>query len=57
MQKLSTKLIRENDIICIEDLQIKNMIKNEKLARSISDVSWSELKKVRKLEQKGKFHV
>ena len=41
LQKLSTKLIKENDIICIEDLQVKNMIKNEKLARSISDVSWS----------------
>lgn len=35
LQKLSTKLIKENDIICIEDLQVKNMIKNEKLARSI----------------------
>lgn len=33
LQKLSTKLIKENDIICIEDLQVKNMIKNEKLAR------------------------
>ncbi|HBG6042771.1 TPA: transposase, partial [Clostridioides difficile] len=39
LQKLSTKLIKENDIICIEDLQVKNMIKNHKLSRSISDVS------------------
>ncbi|WP_139044976.1 RNA-guided endonuclease InsQ/TnpB family protein, partial [Clostridioides difficile] len=30
LQKLSTKLIKENDIICIEDLQVKNMIRNRK---------------------------
>ncbi|MEE7999671.1 transposase, partial [Clostridioides difficile] len=42
LQKLSTKLIKENDIICIEDLQVKNMIRNRKLSRLISDVSWSE---------------
>ena len=41
LHKLSKSIIDENQIICIEDLQVKNMVKNDKLARSISDASWA----------------
>ncbi|MEG4855223.1 RNA-guided endonuclease TnpB family protein [Microcoleus sp. B5-D4] len=50
LHKLTTRLVRENQTIAVEDLAVKNMIKNPKLAASISDASWGEL--VRQLDYK-----
>lgn len=42
LQKESTMLVRENQTICIESLRVKNMLRNHKLAKSISSASWSK---------------
>jgi putative transposase len=54
LQKLTTQLVRENQTIVIEDLAIKNMVKNHKLARAISDASWGEL--IRQLAYKCEWY-
>ncbi|MGW2448797.1 RNA-guided endonuclease InsQ/TnpB family protein [Streptomyces sp. NPDC001675] len=44
LHKLSTRLVRENQTVVIEDLTVRNLLKNGKLARAISDASWTELR-------------
>ncbi|MDV9171123.1 RNA-guided endonuclease TnpB family protein [Streptomyces sp. W16] len=44
LHKLTTRLVRENQTVVIEDLTVRNLLKNGRLARAISDASWTELR-------------
>ena len=54
LQKISTEIIKNHDVIGIEDLQIKIMLQNQNLSKAISEVSWSQFRGM--LEYKAKWY-
>ena len=54
LHKLTTKLVSENDVICVEDLNVSGMLKNRKLSKAVSDVGIFELN--RQIEYKAQWY-
>jgi putative transposase len=54
LHKLSTRLIRENQTVCVETLAVRHLVRNRRLASAVSDASWGEL--IRQLEYKAAWY-